>query len=43
MTSHFSTLDLRPGLLASLEQHAYVEMTPIQAQAKIRIAKECIF
>ncbi len=33
MTSPFSTLGLRPGLLASLEQHAYVEMTPIQAQA----------
>ena len=33
MPSPFSTLDLRPGLLTSLEQHAYVEMTPIQAQA----------
>jgi len=33
MASPFCTLNLRPGLLESLEQHAYVEMTPIQAQA----------
>jgi ATP-dependent RNA helicase DbpA len=33
MTSDFLTLDLRPGLLESLEQHAYVEMTPIQAKS----------
>jgi ATP-dependent RNA helicase DbpA len=33
MASSFSTLGLRPGLLASLAQHSYVEMTPIQAQA----------
>ena len=33
MPSPFSTLPLRPGLLAALEQNAYLEMTPIQAQA----------
>lgn len=33
MTLSFSQLDLRPELLQALEQLAYLEMTPIQAEA----------